>query len=115
MGESLLSPVALGIIFGLVLGKSIGITCSTFLVTRIPGIKMDSSIKWPDVLGLSFVAGIGFTVSLLVGELAFGQGADEAQYVKVGVLCGSLLAASIGAMLLGARNRLYRAAAASRA
>ncbi|WP_434922379.1 Na+/H+ antiporter NhaA [Glutamicibacter sp. PAEs-4] len=115
LGESLLSPVALGIIFGLVLGKSIGITCSTFLVTRIPGIKMDSSIKWPDVLGLSFVAGIGFTVSLLVGELAFGQGGDEAQYVKVGVLCGSLLAAFIGAMLLGARNRLYRAAAGSRA
>ncbi|WP_236640983.1 Na+/H+ antiporter NhaA [Glutamicibacter sp. HZAU] len=112
---SLLSPVALGISAGLVLGKSIGITAATFLVTRIPGIKLDSSINWPDVLGLSFVAGIGFTVSLLVGELAFGQGGAEAQQVKVGVLCGSLLAAFIGAMLLGARNRLYRAAATWRA
>ncbi|MEG2424051.1 Na+/H+ antiporter NhaA [Glutamicibacter sp.] len=111
LGEALASPVALGIIAGLVLGKSMGITAATFLVTRLPGIKLDGSIKWPDVLGLSFVAGIGFTVSLLVGELAFGQGGEEAQYVKVGVLCGSLLAAVIGAALLGSRNRAYRAAA----
>jgi len=107
--ESLLSPVALGIIAGLILGKSIGITTATFLVTKLPGIELDRSIKWIDLLGMSFIAGIGFTVSLLVGELAFGAQGEEAQYVKVGVLCGSLLAAIIGALILGARNRTYRA------
>lgn len=113
--ESLLSPVAIGIIAGLVLGKSIGITASTFLVTRIPGITLDRSIKWVDVLGMAFVAGIGFTVSLLVGELAFGSDGAEAQYVKVGVLCGSLLAAVIGALILAVRNRKYRADSSSSA
>lgn len=113
--ESLLSPVAIGIIAGLVLGKSIGITASTFLVTRIPGITLDRSIKWVDVLGMAFVAGIGFTVSLLVGELAFGADGAEAQYVKVGVLCGSLLAAVIGALILAVRNRKYRADSSSSA
>nr|WP_244213643.1 Na+/H+ antiporter NhaA [Glutamicibacter nicotianae] len=107
--ESLFSPVALGIIVGLILGKSIGITTATFLITKLPGIELDRSIKWIDLLGMSFVAGIGFTVSLLVGELAFGAQGEEAQYVKVGVLCGSLLAAVIGALILGARNRMYRA------
>lgn len=115
LAESLLSPVAVGIIAGLVLGKSIGITASTFLVTRIPGITLDRSIKWVDVLGMAFVAGIGFTVSLLVGELAFGADGAEAQYVKVGVLCGSLLAAVIGALILAVRNRKYRAESSSSA
>lgn len=115
LAESLLSPVAVGIIAGLVLGKSIGITASTFLVTRIPGITLDRSIKWVDVLGMAFVAGIGFTVSLLVGELAFGADGAEAQYVKVGVLCGSLLAAVIGALILAVRNRKYRADSSSSA
>lgn len=115
LAESLLSPVAVGIIAGLVLGKSIGITASTFLVTRIPGITLDRSIKWVDVLGMAFVAGIGFTVSLLVGELAFGADGAEAQYVKIGVLCGSLLAAVIGALILAVRNRKYRADSSSSA
>ncbi|MGO3342023.1 Na+/H+ antiporter NhaA [Glutamicibacter arilaitensis] len=109
--QALTSPVALGIMAGLVLGKAIGITSATFLVTRLPGITLDPSLKWLDVLGMAFVAGIGFTVSLLVGELAFGQDGAETQYMKVGVLCGSLLAAFIGAAILTAPNRSYRAAA----
>lgn len=111
LGSALSSPVALGIIVGLVLGKPLGITGTTFLLTRLPKISIDPSLRWPDILGMSFVAGIGFTVSLLVGELAFDPGSPSHEYVKVGVLAGSLTAALIGALLLSVRNKKYRAQA----
>jgi len=106
--DSLQDTIAIGIIAGLVLGKAIGITATTFLVTRLPGLRIDDSIRWVDLIGLSFVAGIGFTVSLLVGELSFGAGSESDSHVKVGVLAGSLIAAAIGSAILGARNRHYR-------
>lgn len=106
--ESLQDTVTLGIIAGLVLGKAIGITGTTFIVTRFRGLAIDASLKWIDIVGMSFVAGVGFTVSLLVGELSFGVGSESDDHVKVGVLVGSLLAAIIGAIILGVRNRRYR-------
>lgn len=112
--ESLTDTVALGIIVALVVGKSVGITTTTFLVTRIPGLVMDKTIKWPDLIGMSFVAGIGFTVSLLVGELAFGVGSEADEHVKIGVLLGSLFAAIIGAVILVIRNRRYEKIALGR-
>jgi NhaA family Na+:H+ antiporter len=105
--ESFQDTIALGIIGGLVLGKVIGITATTFLVTRIPGLRIDPSIKWIDIIGMAFVAGIGFTVSLLVGELSFGTGSESDNHVKVGVLAGSLIAAVIGGVILSFRNRHY--------
>jgi NhaA family Na+:H+ antiporter len=108
LGESLQDTIALGIIAGLVLGKAIGITATTFLVTRLPGLRIDPSIKWIDMVGMAFVAGIGFTVSLLVGELSFGAGSESDEHVKVGVLAGSLVAATIGGTMLALRDRHYR-------
>lgn len=105
--ESFQDTIALGIIAGLVLGKPIGILVTTFLVTRLPGLGLDPSIRWVDLVGMAFVAGIGFTVSLLVGELSFGVGSASDDHVKVGVLAGSLIAATIGAAILAARNRVY--------
>lgn len=105
--ESFRDPIALGIIGGLVIGKAVGITGTTFLITRIPSLGIDNSIKWIDMIGMSFVAGVGFTVSLLVGELSFGAGSDSDDHVKVGVLAGSLIAAAIGAVILGIRNKQY--------
>ena len=107
--DSLGDTVALGIIAGLVLGKPIGITLTTFLLTRLRGLRIDPSLKWVDMVGMSFVAGIGFTVSLLVGELSFGAGSESDDHVKVGVLAGSLIAAAIGAVILSIRNRHYGA------
>ena len=107
LGEAFRDPIALGIIGGLVLGKAIGITGTTFLVTRLPALGLDPALKWVDIIGMSFVAGVGFTVSLLVGELSFGAGSESDDHVKVGVLAGSLIAALIGAMILGVRNREY--------
>jgi NhaA family Na+:H+ antiporter len=105
--ESFQDTIALGIIAGLVLGKAIGITATTFLVTRLPGLRIDPSITWVDMIGMAFVAGIGFTVSLLVGELSFGTGSESDDHVKVGVLAGSLIAALIGGSILAVRNRQY--------
>ena len=60
------------------------------------------------MVGLSLVAGIGFTVSLLVGELSYGPASETDVHVKVGVLLGSLTAATLGALILSTRNRHYR-------
>ncbi len=106
--DSLTDRVALGIVLGLVLGKTVGIFGSTYLVARFTRASLDDDLRWIDVLGLSVLAGIGFTVSLLIGELAYGMGSERDEHVKVGVLCGSLLAALIAAGLLRARNRTYR-------
>jgi NhaA family Na+:H+ antiporter len=105
---SLGDSVAIGIIVALVVGKAIGITGASLLVTRLRGIGLDPSLRWLDVLGLSFVAGIGFTVSLLVGELAYGTGSDQDDVVKVGVLVGSLIAAIIGGAILAVQGRRRR-------
>jgi NhaA family Na+:H+ antiporter len=106
--ESFRDTIALGIVAGLVIGKVVGITATTFLVTRLPGLRIDPSITWVDMIGMAFVAGIGFTVSLLVGELSFGTGSESDDHVKVGVLAGSLVAAAIGGSILAVRDRHYR-------
>ena len=106
--ESFQDTIALGIIAGLVLGKVIGITATTFLVTRLPGLRIDPTLTWIDMIGMAFVAGIGFTVSLLVGDLSFGTGSESDDHVKVGVLAGSVIAAAVGATILSIRNRHYR-------
>ncbi len=105
---SLTDTVTVGIIVGLVAGKTIGILGATFLVARFTRASLDEDLSWVDVLGLSVLAGVGFTVSLLIGELAFGIGSEQEEHVKVGVLAGSLLAAAIAAVILRLRNRIYR-------
>jgi NhaA family Na+:H+ antiporter len=101
-------PVAVGIIAGLVLGKPIGITAATWLVARFTHARIDAGLAWIDVFGLSVLAGIGFTVSLLIGELAFGPGTEQDDQVKVAVLIGTVVAAALAAVILRLRNRVYR-------
>jgi NhaA family Na+:H+ antiporter len=60
------------------------------------------------VLGLSLTSGTGSTLSLLIGELAYGAGSDRDEHVRVAVLLGSVTAAVPGAVVLGSRNRVYR-------
>ncbi len=107
LGSALTEPVALGVLAGMVLGKPIGITAATWLVARFTRASLDPSLSWLDVLGLSLLGGIGFTVSLLIGELAFDD-AGQVEHVKIGVLAASLLAAALAAAVLRARNRVYR-------
>ncbi|MCX6479937.1 MAG: Na+/H+ antiporter NhaA, partial [Mycobacterium sp.] len=101
-------PIALGIVCGLVIGKAVGIFGTTRLLAAATRASLDSSLRWIDVFGVSLLAGIGFTVSLLIGELAYGTGSARQDIVKVGVLAGSLLAAFLAAILLRIRNRHYR-------
>jgi len=108
LGESLTDPIAIGIIAGLVIGKAIGVFGATYLVARFTKASLDDELSWIDVLGLALLAGVGFTVSLLIGELAFGAGSLRDDVVKVGVLVGSLLAALLAAIILRMRNRTYR-------
>ncbi len=102
------SPIAVGIVLGLVVGKTIGITLATWLITRLPGISLPRGVTWIDLLGLAMLAGMGFTVSLLISELSFGQGTLLDDIGKVGILLGSLLAAGLAMVLLGVRNRVYK-------
>ena len=106
---ALSDPIALGIVCGLVIGKAVGIFGTTRILAAATRATLDSSLRWVDVFGVSLLAGIGFTVSLLIGELAYGSGSARLDIVKVGVLAGSLLAALLAAVVLRIRNRHYRA------
>ena len=104
----LTDPVAIGIVAGLVIGKPIGITLATWLTARFTRARIDADLAWIDVVGLAVLGGIGFTVSLLVGELAFGAGTELDEHAKVAVLAGSLLAGLLATVILRLRNRTYR-------
>jgi NhaA family Na+:H+ antiporter len=97
-----------GIVAGLVIGKTVGVLGSTYLVARFTRAQLDEHLRWIDVTGLAVLAGIGFTVSLLIGELAYGSGSSRDDHVKIGILIGSLTAAVLAAVLLRIRNRTYR-------
>jgi Na+:H+ antiporter, NhaA family len=105
---SLLDPIAVGIVVGLVAGKTIGILGASYLVARLTRAELDEDLSWFDVLGLALLGGIGFTVALLIGELAFGAGSETDDHVKVAVLIGSLLAATLATVVLRIRNEVYR-------
>ncbi|GAA2561688.1 Na+/H+ antiporter NhaA [Mycolicibacterium diernhoferi] len=100
-------PITLGIVLGLVLGKPLGIFLTTWTLSKVTRAELDSSLRWVDVLGVSMLAGIGFTVSLLIGDLAYSDAARE-EFVKVGVLTGSVVAATLASVLLATRNAAYR-------
>ncbi len=108
LGASVTDSVAVGIAVGLVAGKAIGITASAWLVSRFTRAELDESLGWPDVVGLALLGGIGFTVSLLVTELAYGAGSPAFDDAKVGILTGTLTAALLATVVLRLRNRTYR-------
>ncbi|WP_249998353.1 Na+/H+ antiporter NhaA [Actinoplanes sp. M2I2] len=107
-GASLRDPVAVGVVVGLVAGKAIGITAATWLVQRFTRAQLAEGLSWWDVVGLAMLGGVGFTVSLLIGELAFGPGSPRDEHAKLGILLGSLIAAVLAAVILRIRDRHYR-------
>ncbi|QOD03696.1 Na+/H+ antiporter NhaA [Pseudarthrobacter sp. BIM B-2242] len=115
LGSALTDPVAVGIILALVLGKPAGILGTTWVLTKATRASLDKSFKWIDIFGVSLLAGIGFTVSLLVAELSFGHGSLYDDHAKVGILTASLLAAALASIVLSTRNRQYRIAEAEEA
>jgi NhaA family Na+:H+ antiporter len=108
LGDSLLHPVTVGVIAGLVIGKPLGVFVTAFLLAKFSHASLDDDLAWRDVLGVSLLAGIGFTVSLLIGELAFGYGSATGDDVKIGVLVGSVVAGVLASVVLLSRNAAYR-------
>jgi Na+:H+ antiporter, NhaA family len=108
LGDSLLHPVTDGVIAGLVVGKPAGVFVTAFLLAKFTHAALDDDLAWRDVLGVSLLAGIGFTVSLLIGELAFEYGTPAADDVKIGVLVGSVVAGVLASLVLFSRNAAYR-------
>ncbi len=103
-GAELVSdPVVVGVVVGLVVGKPVGVFAGGWMVARFTRAELDPSIVWRDVVGVAVLAGIGFTVSLLVSDLSFdGPQRDAA---KTAVLAGSVVSAVLGALVLGHRDR----------
>jgi NhaA family Na+:H+ antiporter len=106
--EAATDPAAIGVVVGLVVGKAVGIFGGTWALSRFTRAELDEDLSWTDIFGLSLLAGVGFTVSLLVGELAFGSGSERDDHVKLAVLVGSLIAALLATVVLRSRNRHYR-------
>jgi NhaA family Na+:H+ antiporter len=108
LGRGLKDPAAIGVIVGLVAGKAVGILGGTYLVARFTKATLDEDLAWIDVFGLALLGGVGFTVSLLIGELAYGDGSSRDDHIKIAVLAASLLAAVLATVVLRLRNRHYR-------
>jgi NhaA family Na+:H+ antiporter len=97
-------PAVLATALGLVIGKPLGITGAAWLAVRAGWAALPDGADWPQVIGVAALGGIGFTMSLFIAALAFGE-STLLDAAKVGVLAGSLVAGSLGALLLFSRHR----------
>ena len=98
--NSLLAPVPLGILCGLFFGKQIGVFLFSFIFVKLKFAEMPSNSNWVKFYGVGILTGIGFTMSLFVGNLAFVDYSNEMDGVKIGVLSGSFLSAVVGYFML---------------
>ncbi len=104
--DALAQPVTLGIALGLIVGKAVGVFGVSWLVIRSGVAAMPTGASSFQLLGIAMLCGIGFTMSLFIGSLAFeGQGAEWDSRVKLGVLTGSLVSAALGVLVLLAARR----------
>ena len=101
LGDALMTRVSLGIIVGLVLGKQIGIMAFTWLAVKLNLGSLGEGVNWKLVYATSWLAGIGFTMSIFIANLGFGAG-ENLHDAKIGVLAGSLVAGIVGFTLLRA-------------
>jgi NhaA family Na+:H+ antiporter len=101
----LLFSIPMGIAVGLLFGKVIGIYFSTFLAVKFKIASLPKEITKIGLFGVSLIAGVGFTMSLFIGELAFGSSVEYAELVRIGVLMGSILSGSFGYFILRAVYR----------
>ncbi len=98
--SSLLDKVPLGIVMGLFLGKQIGVFLFSFISIKLKIAQMPNNSNWPNFYGVGILTGIGFTMSLFVGNLAFVENIQYMDGVKIGVLTGSLLSTLAGYFLI---------------
>ena len=99
--ETLVNSVTLGIAFGLFVGKQLGIFCACWLAIKLRFAKLPENTTWSQLYAVSLLCGVGFTMSLFIGTLAFErEGLMFQESVKVGVLMGSVLSALFGALII---------------
>ena len=98
--SSLLLPVPLGILLGLFIGKQLGVMIFCFIAVKLGAAQMPDNSNWLSLYGVSVLTGIGFTMSLFVGNLAFVENIQYIDGVKIGVLTGSLMSTIFGYLIL---------------
>ncbi len=96
VGGALIDRVTIGVIVGLLVGKPVGVMLFSWLAVRLRFADVPANVSWRDLHGAAWLAGIGFTMSLFVGNLAFGEGSAQLTAAKVGILIGSLVAGTVG-------------------
>ncbi len=96
--SSLLEPIPLGIILGLFFGKQIGVMLFSFIAVRLGIASLPDNVNWKQLYGVAVLCGVGFTMSLFIGSLAFEQGGTQANLMndRLGILAGSILSAVVG-------------------
>ena len=108
LGHVFTEAAPLGVVLGLLLGKSLGVFGGSWLTARFTRAELNPELQWSDLFAVSVLSGIGFTVSLLISDLAFADDPELAREAKSAVLVGSLTCALVAAVLLRLRDRRYR-------
>jgi NhaA family Na+:H+ antiporter len=106
--RAVMDPVTIGVVAGLVLGKPLGILLGVRLLTLVTKVRLDPALKWIDLAGVGLLAGIGFTVSLLIAELSFADGSPHTDDAKIAIMVASLVASVLASAVLLVRNRRYK-------
>lgn len=99
-------PIVVGVVLGLLLGKTVGVLAGAWVVTKLTRAELDSEIAWRDIVGIAALSGVGFTVSLLIADLSFDGGPAAA--AKTAVIAGSLLSGTFATLVLRRRNLHHR-------
>ena len=95
----MLEPIPLGIALGLLIGKPLGILALSYLAVRTGLARLPQDVDWLQLAGVGCLAGVGFTMSLFIGGLAF-ETSEQLNAVRLGVLAGSLLSGTLGYLIL---------------
>lgn len=98
--ETALHPVTVGILLGLLLGKPLGIVFFSWLAVRSGAASLPGGVSWKGITGIGFLGGIGFTMSLFIATLGFGEGSSLLDFARIAILAASLVAATAGWLLL---------------
>lgn len=92
--------VVLGVVAGLVVGKVTGVLAATWLLVKLKIAYLPKGVRWPDIGGIGLLAGIGFTVSIFIAELAFSPNFQLTEAAKLGIMIGSIVSACLGILVL---------------
>jgi Na+:H+ antiporter, NhaA family len=100
--------IGIGVLAGLIVGKMLGVFGGAYLTARFTRARLSPELAWADIFAVSVLSGVGFTVSLLISDLAFGADSGNAGAAKTAVVVASLVASLLACGLLAARNAHYR-------